>query len=438
MKEAGLIIDFYRSPIEEESAFKKVFNDFFIPLIKIIKSHKEWSVTINIPLTTLDRLDQYGFSSFISDLKELYLNERLEISNTSPYGMSLTGISKEFSEAQIILNEYALGYYLGSRQGFEGEPAIMLKDLSGFVSHNNSMDVGLLNVLHDLDYKWVSVLSDTPDTTGSAIDKEGHGITTVPGLIFVKTYEDINNIVFPINAPLFLLEDADMKDSTYQGGTPGNVRGSVGNIMKKHQDSIDGYNVFKLHVPDVLFEKDLRNKLNQLATVLEEFDSLGITVHSVQEITKKIHREKIIKFESMSNNEISYSDENVTVGESDLQNINVVDSKKISKLKKEMGEIVSSVHIVKNIYDITPVTIWRPDVNREINDSTMSEYINIVNTFGLIGYLVETKKEIEEIERQSENNEYHEYTVQINNKIREILSLIKDDKIIKLIKELIQ
>jgi DNA-directed RNA polymerase subunit F len=314
----------------------------------------------------------------------------------------------------------------------------MLKDLSGFVPHNNSMDAGLLNVLHDLDYKWVSVLGNTSDTAGRATDKEDSGSTVVPGLILVKTYEDINSIIFPMNAPAFVLEDKDKKEPTYQEGTTKDIRANVWDIMRKYQDSIEGCGVFKLHVPDVLVEKDLRNKLNQLATVLEEFDSLGITVHSVQEIIKKIHREKIIKFESMSNNEINYSDENVTTGESELQNINVVDSKKISKLKKEMGEIVSSVHIVKNIYDITPITIWRPDVNREINDPTMSEYINIVNTFGLIGSLIETRKEIEEKEMRRENTEYHEYTTQINNKIHGLLSLIEDDNITMLIKEIIQ
>lgn len=110
-----------------------------------------------MPLCVLEQMENYGYADWINDLKELYRNERVDILGTGAYYPLLTKIPSNLVEEQIILNEYGIGYYLGSHQGFEGEPSIMVKDINGFYSPNLAVNNGLLDILDKLGYKWAIV-----------------------------------------------------------------------------------------------------------------------------------------------------------------------------------------------------------------------------------------------------------------------------------------
>jgi len=161
VKEVGLLIDFYQPLIHNESVVKKVISDFHLPLIRILKMYKSLPFSINVPLSTIELWENFGFGSLISELRDFCQNEnqsdRIEMLSSSPYGMILNGLPENIVESQTILNEYGLGYYFGSTQGFEGEPSVVLKDIDGFVSSSSFVDDTVIKILNDLGYKWVAI-----------------------------------------------------------------------------------------------------------------------------------------------------------------------------------------------------------------------------------------------------------------------------------------
>jgi hypothetical protein len=167
VKEAGLLIDFYQPSIYNESVVKKVISDFHLPLIRILKMYKSLPFSISVPLSTVELWEDFGFESLISELRGLCQNEnqsqnenqgdRIEMLSSSPYGVVLNGLPENIVESQIILNEYGLGYYFGSTQGFEGDPSVVLKDIDGFVSSSSFVDDTVIKILNDLGYKWVAI-----------------------------------------------------------------------------------------------------------------------------------------------------------------------------------------------------------------------------------------------------------------------------------------
>ena len=189
-----MLIDLYLSPTEEESVVKRTASDFFIPLIKFIKNAKDIRASVNIPLSTLELLDKFGFQSLISEIKQLRDDEKIELVGTAAYSPLLTELSVGLVEKQIILNEYALGYYFGAKQGFEGEPSILIKDVEGFVPTLGVVDGKVLNLLHQLDYKWVYIdgicLPEDKEKSSASVFNYGEG-----DLNLVRFDEDLGKLI---------------------------------------------------------------------------------------------------------------------------------------------------------------------------------------------------------------------------------------------------
>ena len=102
-------------------------------------------------------MDRYGCGDWISDVKDLYAAERVELTGTAAYHPLLTKLSIESAEKQIVLNEYALGYYFGSRTGFEGEAAVMTKNIGGFFAPECAINSEVVSLVNELGYEWVLV-----------------------------------------------------------------------------------------------------------------------------------------------------------------------------------------------------------------------------------------------------------------------------------------
>ena len=189
MKELGLIIDLNQPLVNEESVIKRSITDFYNPLAKLLKSHKNISFSLNIPLSTLELWEKHEASGLISEFKDMYQTEKIELINSSPYGLSLSGLPEKIIESQLILNEYGIGYYLGSRQGFEGEPSIMLRNVTGFLPVFNNVDEAVLKVLFDLDYSWFAIKKSNLNCRLFEIDD---GEMVIKG---VNVVDDIDNII---------------------------------------------------------------------------------------------------------------------------------------------------------------------------------------------------------------------------------------------------
>ncbi len=153
----AILLHLYQPVTQSEKTFKDIAESSYLPLIKLLKNRKNFKLTLNIPLSLLEQMDKYGYHQWLKDVKELTDGEYIELVGSGAYHPLLTKLPREIVQNQIILNEYGLGYYLGRRTGFEGEQAIMIRDLSGFFAPELAVDETLHQILEQLDYSWMLV-----------------------------------------------------------------------------------------------------------------------------------------------------------------------------------------------------------------------------------------------------------------------------------------
>ncbi len=110
-----------------------------------------------MPLSLTYQLHKNGYDKFLSELKELYEAERIELTSTGAYHPLLTKIPPPLAEKEIMLNEYGLGYYFGKDKGFEGEEALLIKNVNGVFPPEMAVNDSLLELLDKMGYSWVAV-----------------------------------------------------------------------------------------------------------------------------------------------------------------------------------------------------------------------------------------------------------------------------------------
>lgn len=192
----AFLFHLYQPPTQNETTFRKVVEESYQPLIKLIKNRKDFRLTLNMPLSILEQFDKYGYDNWISQVKELVDMERVELIGSAAYHPLLTKMSPDTVEKQVILDEYGLGYYFGRRTGFEGEKAVMVRDLRGFFPPELAVSSDLLGVIGGLDYEWVLV-DETAIPLNNGHDRSGgrYGVYTLPDLQIkiVSRNRDLSN-----------------------------------------------------------------------------------------------------------------------------------------------------------------------------------------------------------------------------------------------------
>lgn len=153
----AFLLHLYQPPTQDEATFKKVAEASYIPLVRTIKNYKKFNLTLNMPLSFLELLDRFGYESLIKDIKGLVASGRVTLTGSAAYHPLLTKIPQEFAEKQITLNEFGLGYYFGRHSGFEGEKAVLIKDVAAFFPPELAVNKKLLSILEDFNYTWVLV-----------------------------------------------------------------------------------------------------------------------------------------------------------------------------------------------------------------------------------------------------------------------------------------
>ncbi len=152
----GIVLHLYQPYAQIESVFKRVTAECYIPLINYIKSTKT-KLTLNIPLSTLEQFEKYGYTEVLKDLKNLYDGEIIELTGTGAYHPLLTRIPLDYAENQILLQEYGLGYFFGSHGAQDEAKQTQLKDINGFFPPELAFNPALTPVLDAMGYQWVLV-----------------------------------------------------------------------------------------------------------------------------------------------------------------------------------------------------------------------------------------------------------------------------------------
>ena len=270
MKELGLIIDLNQPLVNEESVIKRSITDFYNPLARLLKSYKNISFSLNIPLSTLELWEKHEASGLISEFRDMYQNEKIELINSSPYGLSLSGLPEKIIESQLILNEYGIGYYLGSRQGFEGEPSIMLKDVTGFLPVFNNIDEAVLKVLFDLDYSWFAIKKSNLNCRLFEIDD---GERVIKGVNVVDDLDDIisglalseNNYINSEGLDKYISEELDKVFKNIYNDNDNSAVVSLGLNTEKMGLDINYKNLYRVY----------ESVLDSLVKMFEEVKNVG-------------------------------------------------------------------------------------------------------------------------------------------------------------------
>ncbi|MEZ6255376.1 MAG: hypothetical protein R3B92_01185 [Patescibacteria group bacterium] len=159
MKYVAFLFHIYQPPLQRPSVLRGILQRSYIPLFNLLQNEASFFATVNVPLSLLAQLESLGHSEFLVKLKHLYTSNKIEFTGTGAYHPLLTKLPSDLVEYQILLQEYALGYYFGFRDSMEGADAIRIKSLDGFFPPEMSLNNMLLKQLDMFGYSWV--LGDT-------------------------------------------------------------------------------------------------------------------------------------------------------------------------------------------------------------------------------------------------------------------------------------
>jgi predicted glycosyl hydrolase (DUF1957 family) len=227
----GFLLHLYQPFVQDSAILKEIAATCYIPLLKLIRSKKDFKITLNVPLSLLEQMDGHGYRDWISLLKDLVDSGKVELTGSAAYHPLLTKIPENYIEQQVILNEYGLGYYLGRRTGFEGESAILIKGLKGFYPPEMAVNMDLVNTIESLGYSWII----TDETAISSDLKKRNGVFSLAGkqikvvvrnryisnTISFKRDLDSTNVISMLereNTPIIISLDAEAFGHHYNDG----------------------------------------------------------------------------------------------------------------------------------------------------------------------------------------------------------------------------
>jgi predicted glycosyl hydrolase (DUF1957 family) len=153
----AFLLHLYQPPTQSEKLFREIAKSSYLPLVRAIKEFKNFKVSLNLPLSLLEQMDNYGYDAWIDDIKEFVKAERVELVGSAAYHPILTKLPQDVVEKQIVLNEFGLGYYFGRHTGFEGEKAVLIRNLTGFFPPELAVNENIVAILDSLAYSWVLV-----------------------------------------------------------------------------------------------------------------------------------------------------------------------------------------------------------------------------------------------------------------------------------------
>lgn len=262
----AFLLHLYQPPTQTETAFRAIAHECYTPLIKLLKSHTDFNVTLNVPLSLLEQLSAYGYTEIITSIKELVESHQVELTGSAAYHPLLTKTLFDFPARQIVLNEYALGYYFGQRQGFEGELSVMAKDIRGFFPPEMAINTEVLQTLDELEYDWTAVDS-------SALGIDTNAVETVDASIVFKV-ENAKTVLVVRNTGL---------SNAVSFRRDGNVTDLTDSIKNLSNNGVTG---ILLGLDAEVFGHHNKEGIYYLGNLIKQFSKDDISTITVSELVK--------------------------------------------------------------------------------------------------------------------------------------------------------
>ncbi len=337
----AFLLHLYQPSVQDPAVFREIFETCYSPLLKLIKQKRNLKITLNVPLSLLEQMEQYGYLSWIENLKEFYNTERIELTGCAAYHPLLTKIPEKLAEQQIVLNEYGLGYYLGRKTGFEGEPSIMLKDIRGFFPPEMAVNDNLLNLLNTLGYSWM-IADETSVDQGPGI----YNVRDFDTKVVVRNRALSNAISFK--------RDSNIED-----------------IIKYINDR--NFNLIALD--GEVFGHHSKEGLLFLGTLIDRLEALNYQTTTISEF---IDYNESKNFSSLKESTWGASDEEITSG--DIYPYWVNQSNDLQKFQWELFDDILSNTLYLYDFDLkatsedmTTFPIWKNDSLETLADDALKE-----------------------------------------------------------------
>jgi len=139
-------LHFYQPSIQYHHILRKVCNECYRPLLKMLLDHPGAKVTINMCGILTEQLNDHGMGDVIDNIKELAANNQLEFVDSAKHHPILPLIPQKEVHRQIKLNQGANRYFFG--EGYKPK---------GFFPPEMCYSASLARTLKDMGYDWVLV-----------------------------------------------------------------------------------------------------------------------------------------------------------------------------------------------------------------------------------------------------------------------------------------
>lgn len=339
--EIAFLLHLYQPSTQHESTVRGIAETCYLPLVKLLKTKKNFRLSLSIPLSLIEQMEKYGYTAWISDLKELIEAERVEIVGGAAYHPLLTKIPQGLAEKQIVLNEYGLGYYFGRRMGFEGEKSIMIKNVDGFFPPELAISPDVLKLVSAFDYKWV--VADENAIPGTGEHSGVYRVKNVNTLVVVRNRTLSNHLSFK--------RDPDVSD--------------ILNLIKKSGVVVLDGEEFGHHYNEGIY---------LLSTLLDELNERDCKVVTVSEYISSVDEEKL---DTILESSWGASDTEMAAG--NIYPLWSAAGNDLQQLQWDLLNYVVGLNMPsaapKSVEDMENIAVWKEDVLNELGDVSLIQEI---------------------------------------------------------------
>lgn len=146
----AVYLDFSISLFEKDSNLK-AFSNHLKDLSRYISKTKnvKFYVSLTLEFVTTFKDDLKDLLEAINTLKK---DDRVEFVVRDSFSIDSLSLPRNVSEFNFIMNEYLIGYYFGDKRNFEGDPSIMVKNLTAVMPFSGSLTESDISFLESMGY----------------------------------------------------------------------------------------------------------------------------------------------------------------------------------------------------------------------------------------------------------------------------------------------
>lgn len=139
-------LHFYQPPTQLHSVLKKVCNESYRPLLKMLLEHPNAKVTINICGVLTEMLNDHGAEDILDNIRTLSQRKQLEFVDSAKYHAILPLIPQKEMRRQIELNHKTNSYFF--KEAY---------NVRGFFPPEMCYSNDVARLLGRMDYEWVLI-----------------------------------------------------------------------------------------------------------------------------------------------------------------------------------------------------------------------------------------------------------------------------------------